>query len=103
MLAGTVQSSLGLQQMQSWLQQAGIVCELDGDEDELVLALAEANIVLRSGFKHEIIAVGDAQQERELLAAVKQLSVLLATQSCAHEFELYDRLNQLIYELHHPA
>ena len=99
MLAGTIETDLSLPQWRSMLQQSDLDARLDDDEDELVLDFAAANIVLRGGFGHELIAVGDAQTEAELRAAVQQLANWLQAQHVAYEFELYDRQNQLMDEL----
>ena len=99
MLAGTIETDLSLPQWRSMLQQSDLDARLDDEEDELALDFAAANIVLRGGFGHELIAVGDAQTEAELRAAVQQLANWLQAQHVAYEFELYDRQNQLMDEL----
>jgi hypothetical protein len=103
MLAGTIETDLSLQQWRSLLQQGGIDGRLDDEEDELELEAAAANIVLRGGFGHELIAVGDAQSEDQLRSAAGQLTALLQNNALAYEFELYDRNNELIEVLKSPA
>ena len=103
MLAGTIASERSLKQWCSMLQQNGVYSHLDDEEYELGLEISAANIVLRGGFGHELIVVGDAQSEHHLRSAVEQLATLLQNNTLAYEFELYDRSNELIEALKSPA
>ena len=103
MLADTIESGLTLRQLQSVLCTSDLEGRLDDEGGELALDMIAASIVLREGFGHELIAVGDARSEQDLRAAVQQLAAGLQANALAYEFELYDRSNQLMDELKSPT
>jgi hypothetical protein len=94
MMAGTVNSERPLQLLAGLLVEAGI----DGsiDDDEFVMQSPTSTLALRTGFDHEYIAVGDAEDEIGLLADCTRLSRILKEREITHELEIYDKENRLI-------
>ena len=96
MLAGSVMTELKLPQIQSSLAEFGILSNFL--DDELALA-GQANLLFRYGFDHEVIVVGDAVDKASLLEDCLGLSAALKHLRLAHDFELYDRQNQLFEQI----
>jgi hypothetical protein len=95
MLAGTVQSELGLSELRQLLQRQSIAAVIVDDELEIE---GHANLTFRSGFDHEYILVGDSLDEDTLMAETNRLSKALSMQGISHAIEIYDRQNHLIFE-----
>ena len=93
MLAGTLQSFASLEALQRLLKEASIVSRLIDDELEVEMA---ASMAIRTGFAHEYILVGDSRDAEILITAAKQLSAVFNRQRMSHDYEIYDRDNQLI-------
>jgi len=92
MLAGTVSTDKTLMEIEQLLQTAGFQCATDDDE---ILLKSPANLTVRSGFGHEYIVVADAQERDTLTNEARLLSDSLKQNKIKHEFELYDRANEL--------
>ena len=92
MLAGTVSTGKTLLEIEQLLQTEGFQCETDDDE---ILLKSPANLTVRSGFGHEYIVVADAQNRDTLMNEARLLSDSLKHNKIKHEFELYNRANEL--------
>ncbi len=92
MLAGTVSTGKSLLEIELLLQTAGFQCETDDDE---ILLKSPANLTVRSGFGHEYIAVAGGGGRDTLTNEARLLSDSLKHNKIKHEFELYDRANEL--------
>ncbi len=93
MLAGTLLTEHSLAELQQMFSAHDVAAELQQDELKITGA---ATILVREGFAHESILVGHAREHDDLLAAVDQVSRLLQQQRLAHDYEIYDRENQVI-------
>ena len=94
MLAGTVQTELSIQHVQKILAEHDIDTQFV--DDELVLN-GEATLIFRDGFDHEFIVVGDAPAQSILQQATRRLCEVLAQHQLAHEVEIYDTGNHLVF------
>jgi hypothetical protein len=93
MIAGTVLTDLGMNEMQLLLRQQGIVSHMQDDELRVEGA---CRIYFREGFDHEFILVGDAREESELRQESTRLSAALKSHGIQHAYELYDKANEPI-------
>ncbi len=93
MLAGTLLTDHNLAELQQMFSAHDLATELQ--EDELKIP-GDATILVREGFAHESILVGHAREHDDLLAGIGQVSKLLQQYRLAHDYEIYDRDNQLI-------
>ncbi len=93
MLAGTLLSEQSLVELQQMFSAHDFTAELQQDELKIP---GDATILVREGFAHESILVGHAREHEDLLAAVDRVSALLQQHRLAHDYEIYDRENQLV-------
>jgi hypothetical protein len=96
MLAGTLTSDQSLEQISAQLKALGLVSGIEDDELELD---SPANLVIRTGFDHEYILVGDATESELLLGECERFSGLLKQMQMSHEMEIYDTRNELIQQI----
>ena len=95
MLAGTVSTEKTLADIEKLLTDNSFQFQIDDDE---IFIKSSSNLTVRSGFGHEYIVVADAQEQTTLTNEARFLSDLLKQNQIKHEFELYDRANEL-YEV----
>lgn len=93
MLAGTVSTGKNFEEIVTLLSKAGFKTEILEDEIELK---GRANLIIRSGFDHEYIVVGDAIDNSTLKQESQLLSDKLKQELIQHEFEFYDMTNELV-------
>ncbi len=98
MVAGTVTTEKALVELKTLLAKQGL--ELEIEEDELLIT-SSSNLVLRSGFEHEFVLVGDSTEKGTILEEIRALSSIFKTLKIAHELELYDTENQLIGDINY--
>ncbi len=92
MLAGTISTEKTLADFEKLLGTAGF--QFETVEDEIFLQ-GPVNLTLRTGFGHEYIVVADSVDKEVLTIEVQLLSDLLKNSQIKHEFEFYDRANEL--------
>ncbi len=95
MLAGTVSTEKTLADIEKLLIDNDFQFKTDDDE---LFVKSSSNLTFRSGFGHEYIVVADAQEQTTLTNEARLLSNSLKQNLIKHEFELYDRANEL-YEV----
>ena len=95
MMAGTIASEYDLQYFRDLLAKSGYITSIEDDE---LFIDGKATLILRTGFQHEYILVGDCNQLECITRDTKKLSKVLQHHGIQHGFEIYDPKNMLIEE-----
>lgn len=96
MLAGTIASENDLPQFRDLLAKSGYIVSIEDDE---LFIEGEATLILRTGFEHEYILVGDCNRLECITHDAHKLSKVLQHHRIEHGFEIYDTENLQIDEL----